>query len=121
MGGLGSALAAYGENKPPAAAVKPEQAKPGSASVPVPDPKGYAEAVQLGDAAWLAQDFDRAIYFYVQAMDKSPGDAVTLAKIGTIEDARGNAVLAERAFEMSHRANPEEPRIAERLARLYLK
>ena len=30
----------------------------------------FAEAVQRGDAAWQAQDFSRAIYFYVQAMDE---------------------------------------------------
>src|SRR6185437_13774127 len=39
------------------------------------DAKGFAEAVQRGDAAWQAQDLDRAIYYYVQAMDKSPNDA----------------------------------------------
>lgn len=101
-----------------ATATKQEDA---STSASTQEPKGYTEAVQRGDQAWQAQDFDRAIYFYVQAMDKSPGDAVTLAKIGAIEDARGNTALAEKAFEMAHRANPEEPRIAERLARLYLK
>jgi len=119
IGGCASSRTAPGADKAAPAATKPEEAKAASASTK--DAKGYSDAVQRGDAAWQAQDFDRAIYFYVQAMDKSPGDAGTLAKIGTIEDARGNAVLAERAFEMSHRANPEEPRIAERLARLYLK
>ena len=84
-------------------------------------PKGYSEAVSQGDAAWQAQDFDRAIYFYVQALDKTPSDAATLAKIGAIEDVRGNSALAERAFELAHRADPAEPHTAERLARLYLK
>ena len=102
-----------------AAAVAREETKPSSAAAQ--DTMGFADAVQRGDAAWQAQDLDRAIYFYVQAMDKSPDDAPTLAKIGAIEDARGNAVLAEKAFEMAHRADPEEPRVAERLARLYLK
>jgi len=83
-------------------------------------PKGFAENVALGDAAWQAQDLDRAIYYYVQAMDKASLDAATLAKIGTIEDGRGNAAAAETAFEMAHKADPNEPRIAERLARLYL-
>jgi tetratricopeptide (TPR) repeat protein len=83
--------------------------------------KAFTEAVQRGDAAWQAQDLDRAVYYYVRAMDKSPRDAPTLAKIGAIEDLRGNAALAERAFEMAHNADPEEPHIAERLARLYLK
>jgi len=85
------------------------------------EPKGFAEWVARGDAAWQAQDLDRAVYDYVKALDKSPHDAATMAKIGAIEDARGNMALAEKAFEMAHSANPEEPRIAERLARLYLK
>jgi tetratricopeptide (TPR) repeat protein len=117
MEGCASSLTAPSAGKAAATATKPEEAKSASTQ----DTKGYSEAVQRGDAAWQAQDFDRAIYFYVQAMDKSPDDAVTLAKIGTIEDARGNAALAGKAFEMAHRANPEEPRVAERLARLYLK
>jgi tetratricopeptide (TPR) repeat protein len=83
-------------------------------------PKGFGENVALGDAAWQAQDFDRAVYYYVQAMGKSSLDAATLAKIGTIEDGRGNLALAETAFQMAHSADPQEPRIAERLARLYL-
>jgi tetratricopeptide (TPR) repeat protein len=119
MGGCASSLTAPSADKAAATATRPEEAK--SASASTKDPKSYSDAVQRGDAAWQAQDFDRAIYFYVQAMDKSPDDALTLAKIGTIEDARGNAALAGRAFEMSHRANPDEPRVAERLARLYLK
>ena len=117
MGGCASSPTAPSADKAAAAATKSEEAKSASAK----DSKGYSEAVQRGDEAWQAQDFDRAIYFYVQAMDKSPDDAVTLAKIGTIEDARGNTALAGRAFAMSHRANPDEPRVAERLARLYLK
>src|SRR5216684_933565 len=117
MAGCASSPTAPVRHTPTADATKREDAKPTSAA----EPKGYSEAVQRGDAAWQAQDFDRAIYFYVQAMNKSPDDAVTLAKIGAIEDARGNTALAEKAFELSHRANPEEPRVAERLARLYLK
>jgi len=105
--------------KATAGAANREETKPSPAAAQ--DTKGFADAVQRGDAAWQAQDLDRAIYYYVQAMDKSPNDASTLAKIGAIEDARGNAALAEKAFEMAHSADPEEPRVAERLARLYLK
>jgi len=100
------------------AVTQPEKKK--STSPVAQESKGFAEDVALGDAAWQAQDLDRAIYYYVQAMGKSPHDAATLAKMGAIEDGRGNAALAETAFEMAHTANPKEPRIAERLARLYL-
>jgi tetratricopeptide (TPR) repeat protein len=104
--------------KSPAAAAKPEEKR--SARSAAQDAKGFAQDVQRGDAAWQAQDLDRAVYYYVQAMGKSPHDAATLAKMGTIEDGRGNSALAETAFEMAHSADPQEPRIAERLARLYL-
>jgi tetratricopeptide (TPR) repeat protein len=96
----------------------PQKEKP--AAPIAQEPKGFAENVALGDAAWHAQDLDRAIYYYVQALGESPHDAATLAKMGTIEDARGHVALAEAAFEMAHRADPKEPHIAERLARLYL-
>ena len=99
-------------------ATPPEKNK--STPPAVQPPKGFAEDVRLGDAAWQAQDLDRAIYYYVQAMGKSPHDAATLAKMGAIEDGRGDSALAETAFELAHSADPQEPRIAERLARLYL-
>jgi tetratricopeptide (TPR) repeat protein len=83
-------------------------------------PKGFAEDIKLGDAAWQSRDLDRAMYYYVQAMGKSPHDAATLAKMGDIEDGRGNSALAETAFELAHSTDPQDPRIAERLARLYL-
>jgi tetratricopeptide (TPR) repeat protein len=83
--------------------------------------KAFAAAVQKGDEDLQAQDFDRAIYDYIQALEKSPNDATTLAKIGAIEDARGEAALAEKAFDLAHAADPKDPRIAERLARLYLR
>jgi len=100
------------------AMTQPEKKK--SASQVAQESKESAADVARGDAAWQAQDLDRAIYYYVQAVGKSPHDAATLAKMGAIEDGRGNAALAETAFEMAHSANPKEPRIAERLARLYL-
>ena len=78
------------------------------------------EALQRGDAAWQAGELDRAIYYYVLSMQKSFANAETLAKIGVIEQSRGNMRLAEKAFEMAHVADPHEPRVAERLAWLYL-
>jgi tetratricopeptide (TPR) repeat protein len=100
---------------------------PGAANAPAAkrlvadEAAATAEAVQRGDAAWQAGELDRAIYYYVLSMQRSSASAATLAKIGAIEEGRGNAVLAEKAFEMAHGAGPQEPRIAERLARLYLR
>jgi tetratricopeptide (TPR) repeat protein len=82
--------------------------------------KTFAEATQRGDAAWQIGQLERAIYYYVLALERSPQDAPTLAKIGAIEEARGDSTRAQKAFEMAHAAQPDEPHIAERLGRLYL-
>jgi len=84
------------------------------------DAKTFVEAVQRGDKAWQANELDRAVYYYVLALERSPQDAATLAKIGAIKQQLGETALAEKAFEMAHAAQPDEPRIAERLAQLYL-
>jgi tetratricopeptide (TPR) repeat protein len=90
------------------------------ATDPAKDPKIFAEAIGRGDTAWQAGQLDRAIYFYVSALERSPQDATTIAKIGAIEEGRKNIPLAVKAFEMAHAAQPDEPRIAERLGWLYL-
>lgn len=84
------------------------------------DAKTFGEAVERGDKAWQANQLDRAVYNYVLALERSPTDAPTLAKIGAIEEQRGNIALANKAFEMAHAAQPDDPRIAERLAQLYM-
>ena len=106
---------------PAAPAADGKVAKDKSQSPASLEVKTFADAVARGDAAWQTGDLDRAVYYYVQAMNKSPHDAATLAKIGAIEDSRGNTALAEKAFEMAHAAAPAEPRIAERVARLYMR
>lgn len=98
---------------------KHEDAKPAAPSAQ--DARTFAEAVQRGDASWQAGELDRAVYYYVSALERAPNDAPTLAKIGAIEEGRQNIAQAEKAFEMAHSADPQEPRIAERLARLYLR
>jgi tetratricopeptide (TPR) repeat protein len=85
------------------------------------DAKAFAEAVKRGDKAWQANELDRAVYYYVLALDHSPQDALTLAKIGAIKQQNGETALAQTAFEMAHAAQPDEPRFAERLAQLYLR
>jgi hypothetical protein len=66
-----------------------------SKSLQIRDAMAPAEAVQRGDTAWQAGELDRAIYYYVLSMQQSSAKAGTLAKIGEIEEGRGNTALAE--------------------------
>ncbi len=101
------------------AVAKPDEAK--STPLTPQDAKTFAEAVKRGDGAWQSGELDRAVYYYVLALERSPHDAPTLAKIGAIEEGRGHTAQAEKAFELAHSADPQEPRIAERLAHLYMR
>jgi hypothetical protein len=48
-------------------------------SDPAADAKAFAEAIKRGDKAWQANEPDRAVYYYVLALEHSPQDAPTLA------------------------------------------
>lgn len=119
LAGCASSAAARADGSATTSVATRAPAKP----TPVPgaqDAKTHAEDIERGDAAAQTDDLDRAVYYYVLALERSPQDAPTLAKIGVIEAARGNTALAQQAFEMAHTAQPDEPRIAEVLGRLYL-
>jgi tetratricopeptide (TPR) repeat protein len=117
LAGCASSAAARADGSTTASARAPAKPSPSEATQ---NEKTFAEAVQRGDAAWQLGQLDRAVYYYVLALERSPQDAPTLAKIGAIEEARGDSTRAQKAFEMAHAAQPDEPYIAERLGRLYL-
>ena len=81
----------------------------------------FEDDVRRGDLAWAAGQVDTALYMYVLALQRSPNDALTLAKIGEIHQSQGHIEIAIQAFELAHAADPKEPRIAERLGLLYLR
>jgi len=93
-------------------------AKPKPVTPPIPT---FAEGVKRGDAAWTAGELDAALYMYVLALQLSPNDALTFAKIGAIHESQGNYIVARQAFEKAHAADPKDARIAERLGLLYLR
>lgn len=92
--------------------------KPKAVAPPI---ASFAEGVKRGDAAWAAGELDAALYMYVLALQLSPNDALTFAKIGAIHESQGNSAVARQAFERAHAADPKDARIAERLGLLYLK
>lgn len=98
----------------PAVTGKKKSPKPGVLA------KSFDEAVARGDAAWLSSDADMAIYLYVQALSFRPSDPVTLAKLGVIEQRRGDLELAARAYELAANASPSDPRLSAQLGLVYL-
>jgi tetratricopeptide (TPR) repeat protein len=117
LAGCASSATARADGSTTASARAPAKPSPSEAAQ---NAKTFAEAARRGDAAWQLGQLDRAVYYYVLALERSPQDAPTLAKIGAIEEARGDSSRAQKAFEMAHAAQPDEPHIAERLGRLYL-
>ena len=62
-------------------------------------PPGSApEAAARGDAALARRDYDRALYFYVEAVSLDPTDITTLLKIGAIHREHGRHRLALGAY-----------------------
>lgn len=57
-----------------------------------------AEAAARGDKAIVDGDFDRALYFYVEAIGIDPSDKTTLLKIGAIHRDREDPRLALAAY-----------------------
>jgi tetratricopeptide (TPR) repeat protein len=82
--------------------------------------KSFEDAVSRGDAAWNAGQTDMAIYLYIQALSFRPRDVNTLGKIGSIEQAGGDLVLAARAFELAATADPSDARLSGRLGLIQL-
>jgi Flp pilus assembly protein TadD len=57
-----------------------------------------AEAIASGVAAEAGGDYDRALFEYIRALEKSGEDAHVLTRIGDIHAARNNLPLAEFAY-----------------------
>ncbi|MGA1081048.1 MAG: tetratricopeptide repeat protein, partial [Steroidobacteraceae bacterium] len=48
------------------------------------------QAILKGDTALSNGDFDRALFYYVEALNADPNQALTLIKVGTIHWQRGD-------------------------------
>jgi len=66
-----------------------------------------AEAIALGDAAFMERDLDKALFQYIRALKKDGDNADALYKIGVIHGARGNTLLAEAAYRWALRDEPD--------------
>jgi len=88
----------------------------------LPDEKiSAAEAERRAQIAWERGDSNWAVYYYVLAIKHGAPPAPAFAKIGAIEAVRGDAVRAQRAFEMAYAADPKDPAVADELAGFYIR
>jgi tetratricopeptide (TPR) repeat protein len=93
--GKGSAKVAKEDAAPPAAA---------KAGAPRRDPRGvkgispFMEALQKGDSALIARDFDGAIAAYREAIAKEPQNPLGHYRMGEAQRAKGDLHEAEEAF-----------------------
>jgi Flp pilus assembly protein TadD len=86
-----------------------------------PPPKTEVEAIKRGDAALNSQNIDLALYEYIRSLSFEPSEYKdqTLYTIGRIHLSRGNNELAEQAFLMSVKTNPNNVLALQQLGALY--
>jgi tetratricopeptide (TPR) repeat protein len=94
--------------------------KPSQPSASATLAKTFEEAEKRGDEAWAAGEADMAVYLYIQALSFRPRDINTLGKIGSIEQAQGNLMLAARAFELAANTDQSDPRLSGRFGLILL-
>lgn len=86
-----------------------------------PPPESEVEALQRGDRALSTNNVDLALYEYIRSLSFTPSQYKdkTLYTIGRIHLSRGNTELAEDAFLMSVKINPDGEKALEQLGNLY--
>jgi Flp pilus assembly protein TadD len=68
---------------------------------------GKSDAMTLAGHAWSSGDIDRALFFYVRALQFDQEDAELLTVIGKIHYAQNRPEMAVRAFSMALQADPD--------------
>lgn len=65
------------------------------------------DALYRADVARKEGQIDKALYFYVKALEFDPEDADLLAAIGYLHQYRGNTVMAVRAYSLALNVRPD--------------
>jgi len=78
------------------------------------------EAVAQATLAWQQGEVDKALFFYVRALQFQPENVELLAQIGEIQMQRGNYGLASRAFLTAREYDPKHTRSLEGLGLIYM-
>jgi Flp pilus assembly protein TadD len=78
------------------------------------------EALAKGTSAMQDGDIDKALFFFVRALQFNPKNADLLAHIGEIQMQRDNIVLAKRALLQARRYDPTHARTLQALGLIYM-
>ena len=77
------------------------------------------EALAKAAQARADNDSDKALFYYVRALQLDPSDADLLAHIGSIHRAQENLTLAGRAFQLALKQDPDNAAALQGLGLLY--
>ena len=78
------------------------------------------EAMAKAAKALRSGDVDKALFFYVRALQFNPGNADLIAHIGDIHLRRNNLVMAKRAYLKALRVDDDHPRSLEAMGMIHL-
>jgi Flp pilus assembly protein TadD len=78
------------------------------------------EALAKGASAMQEGDVDKALFFFVRALQFNPENVDLLAHIGGIQMQRNNVVLAKRALLQARQYDPTHARTLEALGLIYM-
>lgn len=76
--------------------------------------KTSEEYFQLGQRAQGEGDRDKALYYYVKAVEKDSKNGKALKNIGDLQRSLGNTKLAYKAYELALDASPEDIDVREK-------
>jgi len=79
-----------------------------------------ADALARGASSLNGGDVDKALFFYVRALQFNPENSELLAHIGGIQMTRNNTVMAKRAFLMAKKYDPDHVPALEGLGLIYM-
>lgn len=71
------------------------------------------DALQRADESRKSGEIDKALFFYVKALNFDPQDADLLAVIGLLHQYQGNAPMAVRAYTLALQVRPDFPKVLE--------
>ncbi|MDW6002345.1 tetratricopeptide repeat protein [Vibrio mangrovi] len=86
-------------------------------------PKTEQEAIERGDVAMRAQNYDLALFEYIRSLEFKPAQYrdKTFYTIGRIHQMRENYTLSEKAYYMALKENPNNIEVLQQLGTNYSK